>query len=86
MKWISNKDNLLVIPGSTPGLKRTKKTEDLDHHVPLTKEMNAQLKQAKQMNGDLPYVFGPVREHSRYAYLGPESPTTSSKHLGTEAS
>ena len=27
-KWISKKDNLLVIPGTTPGLKRTKKTED----------------------------------------------------------
>ena len=53
-KWISRKENLLVIPGTTPGLKRTKKTEDLPHHVPLTKEMNALLKQAKQMNGHLP--------------------------------
>ena len=43
-KWINRKDNLLVIPGTTPGLKRTKKTEDLPHHVPLTKEMNALLK------------------------------------------
>ena len=74
--WKDNtfKDNLLVIPGTTPGLKRTKKTEDLPHHVPLTKEMNALLKQAKQMNGHLPYVFGPVREHSRYPHLDPESP------------
>ena len=37
-KWFSKKDNLLVIPGSTPGLKRTKKTEHLDHHDPLTKQ------------------------------------------------
>ena len=81
-KWISKKDNLLVIPGSTPGLKRTKKTEHLDHHVPLTKEMNALLKQAKQMNGDLPYVFGPVREHSRYPHLDPESPNNLLKALG----
>ena len=43
-KWISKKDNLLVVPGSTTGLKRTKKTEHLDHHVPLVKEMNALLK------------------------------------------
>ena len=26
-KWISRKEDLLVIPGSTPGLKRTKKEE-----------------------------------------------------------
>ena len=81
-KWINRKDNLLVIPGTTPGLKRTKKTEDLPHHVPLTKEMNALLKQAKQMNGHLPYVFGPVREHSRYPHLDPESPNNLLKGLG----
>ena len=28
-KWISKKDELLVIPGTNPGLKRTKKTEEL---------------------------------------------------------
>ena len=81
-KWISRKENLLVIPGTTPGLKRTKKTEDLPHHVPLTKEMNALLKQAKQMNGHLPYVFGPVREQSRYPHLDPESPNNLLKGLG----
>ena len=81
-KWISRKENLLVIPGTTPGLKRTKKTEDLPHHVPLTKEMNALLEQAKQMNGHLPYVFGPVREHSRYPHLDPESPNNLLKGLG----
>ena len=43
-KWISKKENLLAIPGNTLGLKRIKKTEHLDHHVPLTKEMNALLK------------------------------------------
>ena len=80
-KWINRKENLLVIPGTTPGLKRTKKTEDLPHHVPLTKEMNALLKQAKQMNGHLPYVFGPVREHSRYPHLDPESPNNLLKGL-----
>ena len=44
--------------------------------------MNALLKQAKQMNGDLPYVFGPVREHSRYPHLDPESPNNLLKALG----
>ena len=82
-KWISRKDNLLVIPGTTPGLKRTKKTEDLPHHVPLTKEMNTLLKQAKQMNGHLPYIFGPVREQCRHPHLGPESPNNLLKGLGS---
>ena len=52
-KWINRKEKLLVIPGTTPGLKHTKKIEGLQHHVPLTNEMNALLKQPKQMNGHL---------------------------------
>ena len=81
-KWISKKDNLLVIPETTPGLKRTKKKEELPHHVPLSKRMNALLKQAKQMNGDLPYDFGPVRKHSKHPHLDPESPNNLLKALG----
>ena len=52
---------------------RNKKTEHLDHHVSLTKEMNALLKQAKLMNGHLPYVFGPVTKQIKHPHLGPES-------------
>ena len=81
-KWISRKENLLVIPGTTSGLKRTKKREDLPHHVPLTKEMNIFLKQAKQMNRHLPYVIGPVQEHSRYPHLDPESINNLRKGVG----
>ena len=46
-KWISRKENLLVIPGTTPGLKRTKKTKDLPHHVKPPKKMNALLRQTR---------------------------------------
>lgn len=44
--------------------------------------MNAPLKQARQMNGHLPYVFGPVREHSKNPHLEPESPNNLVKALG----
>ena len=73
---------ILVIPGTTPGLKRTKKTEHLPHHVSLTKEMNTLMKHPKQINWYLTYVFGPVREHSSYPHLDPESPNNLLKGLG----
>ena len=63
----------LCHPRKPPGLKWNKKTEHLDHHVSLTKEMNALLRQAKEMHRHLPYVFGPVREHISYPHLDPES-------------
>lgn len=36
-KQFSKKDNLLIIPGNTPDLKRTKRTEHLDNHFPSPK-------------------------------------------------
>ena len=81
-EWIDQQEKVLVIPGTTPGLKRTNKTEHLPHHVPLTKEIQELLGQASKLNGSTPYVFGPIRENSRYAHLDPEAPNNLLKGLG----
>ena len=75
-----------MIPGTTPGLKRTKKTEDLPHYVPLIKEMNAMLKQAKEMNGHLPYVYGPDRKTADIHIWTLNHPKTCSRDWDTEKS
>ena len=60
-KWISRKDNLLVIPGTTPGLKRTKRTENLPHHVTdQGDECTAEAGKADEWAS--PLRLGPVRE------------------------
>lgn len=81
-EWIDEGERLLVIPGDTPGLKRTKKTEHLPHHVPLTKEMEMLLETAAKLNGGTSYVFCPIRENSRYPHLDPEAPNNLLKGLG----
>ena len=78
--WIDG--DLLVIPGTTPGLKRTKKTENKPHHVPLTKEMNRVLEVSAELNGDTPYVFSALTSGGRYPHLNPEAPNNFLKALG----
>ena len=81
-EWIDQDKRLLVIPGTTPGLKRTKKTDHLDHHVPLTQEMELLLEHAWKLNGHTPYVFAAVREGTKYPHLNPEAPNNLLKTLG----
>ena len=81
-EWIDQDKRLLVIPGTTPGLKRTPKTKHLDHHVPLTDEMELLLEHAWKLNGHTPYVFAAVREGTKYPHLNPEAPNNLLKTLG----
>ena len=81
--WIDEENQILVIPGQTPGLKRKKgsDTEFTPHHVPLTKEMNQVLNAARELNGQGRYVFAPLRE-SLFPHLDPSTPNNYLKNLG----
>ena len=58
----------------------------MEHCFPLTKQTNALSEQAKQIDGHLPYVFGPARRHSSHLHLSLNHPTTSSEVGDTEKS
>ena len=82
-KWIDKTQKMLTIPGDTPGLKRVAgKSDHLDHHVPLTDEMNQILEHAWKLNGQTPYVFGAIQEGTDYPHLNPEAPNNLLKNLG----
>ena len=59
----------------------TKKTENLDRNVPLTKKVNALLKHALKMKDHLLHLYQPVREQSSYPHLDLESPTNLLKSM-----
>lgn len=80
-EWLDEQNSIIIIPGNTPGLKRTHKTEHLAHHVPLTDEMKTLLSQARELNGSGEYVFAPMRQ-SRYEHLDPEAPNNYLQNLG----
>jgi integrase len=79
--WYDEDNEVIIVPGSTPGLKRTHKTDHIDHHIPVTKEMKALLSKAKALNGSEEFIFAPMRQ-SRYGHLDPESPNNYIKNLG----
>lgn len=80
-KWIDLENKMIIIPGTTPGLKRTKKTQGIPHHVPVTKEMEIVLDHAWKLNGDRDYVFSALRG-TKYPHLNPEAPNNFLKSLG----
>jgi len=79
--WIDEEENLIVIPGSTPGLKRTFKTQHLPHHIPITPEMRLVLDDAKKLGFSKKYVFGSYRS-GKYPHLNPEAPNQLLSNLG----
>ena len=80
--WIDKDDSLLTIPATTSGLKRTKgKNDHIPHHVPLTKEMNQILSQAKEFSGGEKYIFQPIMQ-SQFPHLDPSTPNNFLKNLG----
>lgn len=79
--WIDEEENLIVIPGSTPGLKRTFKTQHLPHHIPITPEMRLLLDNAKKLGFSNKYVFGSYRS-GKYPHLNPEAPNQFLSNLG----
>lgn len=80
--WIDEDSSLLTIPPTTSGLKRTKgKNDDIPHHVPLTKEMNQILDQAKDFSDGEKYIFQPIMQ-SQFPHLDPSTPNNFLKNLG----
>jgi len=79
--WVDEREKLIVIPGNTPGLKRTFKTQHLPHHVPITPEMELVLNAAKKLGFSKKHVFGSYRQ-GNYPHLNPEAPNQFLSNLG----
>tara|TARA_B100000902_G_C27143257_1_gene829805 strand:+ start:32 stop:946 length:915 start_codon:yes stop_codon:yes gene_type:complete len=81
-EWIDDESKMLIIPAKTSGLKRKKGVnDDIDHHVPLTKEMNKVLANAKEFSGGKKYIFQPLMQ-SRYPHLDPSAPNNFLRNIG----
>lgn len=79
--WYNPQDQIITIPGNTPGLKRTFKTQNKPHHVPVTPEISALLAEAKKLGFSKEFIFGSYRE-GKYPHLNPESPNKFLINLG----
>lgn len=79
--WVDLREKLIVMPGNTPGLKRSFKKQHLPHHVPITPEMELVLNAAKKLGFSKKYVFGAYR-HGNYPHLNPEAPNQFLSNLG----
>ena len=82
--WIKEVDGIkcFVVPGTTSGLKRKKGlNEHIDHHVPITKQMEKLLDRLRELSYGSKYVFQAIRQ-SRYDHLTPEAPNDYLVRLG----
>lgn len=80
-EWYDVKNQIIVIPGNTPGLKRTVKTQNIPHHVPVTPEMALLLAEAQKLGFSQKYIFGSYRS-GKYPHLNPEAPNKFLINLG----
>ena len=84
LKWemIDEEKELLIIDGSTSGLKRTKgRNDDRPHYIPITSHIKELLDYAKRFNTGQEYIFLPMRE-SRFPHLDPSAPNHYIRNLG----
>ncbi len=79
--WVKDDEKIILIPGSTPGLKRKSINQHLPHHVPLTSEMEIILNAIKKFGLSEKYIFGAYRQ-GKYPHLQPEAPNNFLKNLG----
>lgn len=78
--WIA--EGKITIPGNTPGLKRRRgKSDDLEHVVPITPEIQQVLDQMEQLHGRGRYVFPKMRQ-SKFEHLDPSAPNDFLKRNG----
>lgn len=72
----------ITIPGNTSGLKRRRgKSDDREHVVPITPEIQQVLDQMEQLHGRGRYVFPKIRQ-SRFEHLDPSAPNNFLKSNG----
>ena len=84
LEWqmLKEKDDLLIIDGTTSGLKRRRGINDhIPHHIPITKEIKRLLNKAKEYQSSEKYIFAPLRE-SRWEHLDPSAPNNFLEALG----
>ena len=80
--WIDESRDLLVLPGTTSGLKRRKDlNDDIPHHLPITSHIKSILDYAMRFNNGEKYIFLPMRE-SRFEHLDPSAPNNYLRNLG----
>jgi len=70
--WIDEKEELITIPGSTPGLKRPMKQKHIDHLIPISDATQEILDQLKKVNGSQRHVFH-SRRGKKYDHITPSS-------------
>jgi integrase len=79
-EWVDEK--FIVVPGTTPGLKRRQgKSDHIPHHVPITPQIKAILEHMEKLHGRGRYVFPQLRQ-SRYEHLDPSAPNDFLKRIG----
>ena len=83
--WFDESQDLWVIPGETPGLKRKFKNtgKEWSHKVPMTPQLHVLLNQLRELNGDQKYVFHSL-DGKKYPHLNPETINTYLRRLGWE--
>jgi integrase len=82
MEWEWVGEKFIIIPGTTPGLKRRRaKSDHIPHHVPITPQIKAILEHMEKLHGRGKYVFPQLRQ-SRYEHLDPSAPNAFLKRIG----
>ncbi len=72
----------IVIPGTTPGLKRRRGTsEHIPHYLPITNEIKNLLRRIREINGESEYIFKAWRT-KKYPHMNPEAPNKFLQNIG----
>jgi len=80
--WIDESRDLLILPGTTSGLKRRQDlNDDIPHHLPITSHIKSILDYAMRFNNGEKYIFLPMRD-SRFPHLDPSAPNNYLRNLG----
>ena len=80
--WIDHDEEVIVIPGTTSGLKRNIILNDwIPHIVPITPHIQSLLDQAKLYSHGSKFIFTPTRK-SRFDHLDPSSVNNLFRNLG----
>ena len=79
-EWVGR--DMIIFPGTTPGLKRRKNQSDhVPHLVPITAQIQRILDHMEKLHGRGKYVFPQLRQ-SRYDHLDPSAPNDFLKRIG----
>ena len=70
-----------TIPGTQKGIKRTANHSDIEHTVPITKEMKSLINRMRNINGHREHMFWSIRK-GKYQHINPYGLNTTLVRLG----